>query len=153
MNNHLTEEQVTRCVLGDGTVLEEEHLRECAQCQAELASFRNALAEYRTSVVGWAERQTGASPNLTQLHAAPQRLHRRTLRWIPVAAAIAVLTLIPVYRNSVERQREAQALEDARLDAELLKRVNAHLSQTAPASLQRLMEMPTTPTTTAGEQK
>jgi anti-sigma factor RsiW len=161
MNNHLTEEQISRCVLGEGAAAEEEHIGECAQCQGELASFRNALAEFRNSVVNWAERQPGGSPNLTQLHASSPRLRRRPLRWIPVAAVLALLVIIPAYKNSIERRHEAQArqtqllreaqLDDARLDAQLLERVNAHLSQTAPASLQPLMELLATPNRTEGE--
>jgi hypothetical protein len=54
---------------------------------------------------------------------------------------VTVLAAIPAYKKTVEQEREAKAAQESQLDTQLLERVNAHLSRTAPASLQPLMGM------------
>jgi len=65
----------------------------------------------------------------------------RTLRWLTAAAVLAIVAGIPAYKKSIDREREIQAARESELDAQLLDRVNTHLSRTAPAPLQPLMEM------------
>ena len=75
---------------------------------------------------------------------AADRWHQtrmRTLRWLTAAAVLAIVAGIPAYKKSIDREREIQAARESELDAQLLDRVNTHLSRTAPAPLQPLMEM------------
>ncbi len=135
MTTHLNDEEISKWLAEDCTPEMQQHGRECTECQAKIASFRSALQNFRDSADFWANRQPIAAPRVFT-HA-----QRRPLRWVAVTATAALLTAIPVYERTLEREREAKAAEEAQLDAELLKRVNAHLSRTAPESLQPLVEL------------
>jgi len=143
MNTHLSEQQISKWIAGACTAEEERHGRECAECQMKLVSFQSAMSGFRTSIVNWADQLSGEHPPDCRLLLDDVN-HRRApvLRWVAVTAAAAViLGSIPAYRRSIEQEREANAAQESQLDTQLLQRVNAHLSQVAPASLQPLMEM------------
>jgi hypothetical protein len=136
--NHLSSEQISKCVSGEGAPEELQHSRECESCSAEVTRVQALLSDFRGAVSQWAEQlQAGPSPTMFALRP------RRT-RWAPAAVAVAAaataIAVIPVYRNSQERERQAQAAQQAQ-DAQLLERVNLQLSQTAPESLQPLMDL------------
>ena len=141
MSEHLTSEQLSKWIIGECSPAEEEHGRTCPECSAELAEFQTALSGFRRSIEEWADQKAVAIPDAAHLHSRSRPATRRPLVWIPVAAAAAALAVIPAYKNSLERQREAQAQQEAQVDAQLLERVNAHLSRTAPASLEPLVEL------------
>lgn len=139
MNNHLTSEQISRWLTGERTFEEETHLRGCARCAAELDAVRQVFSGFRNSAVNWADREGArAVPDTASLLRAPGRTGVRRLRLVAAAALVVVLSVVPVYRKSIEQQHEAEAMRESSLDAELLERVNAHLSQTVPVSLQPL---------------
>jgi len=137
MSNHLTSEQISKWMIGESTPEEQRHGRECVQCRTELASLQTAISEFRGFVAHWADRQRSDIPDAASLLAPAHHFATRPLRWLPVAAVVAVLAIIPVYWNSIERQREAQAVQDA----QLLEKVNAHLARNAPASFEPLMDL------------
>ncbi|HEY2383320.1 MAG TPA: hypothetical protein VGK48_19265 [Terriglobia bacterium] len=139
MNNHLTSEQISSWLIGEKTSEEENHLLGCAQCTAELDAVRHAFSEFRNSAVDWADRErAGVVPSIAGLGRASHRAAVRHLRLLAAAALVLVVTVVPIYRKSIEQQHEAEAMRESALDAELLERVNAHLSQTVPVSLQPL---------------
>ena len=141
MNTHLTDEQISKWIAGGSTAEEHRHGLECAQCAAKLTSFQTALSAFRSSATSWAEKQgVGKVPDTIRVPGA-QRARTRSLRRLAAAAAVVMVALIPVYKRVVERQREARVMQESQFDALLLERINAHLSRTAPASLQPLMEM------------
>jgi anti-sigma factor RsiW len=145
MSNHLTEEQISNWVIGEIAPAEREHARTCPHCKAEVAAFQSALSEFRSSALSLAEKKSVAIPDTRALQRRSRPFHNYPARWLAVVATVVVLAIVPAYKNSVERRREAQAQQDAKLDAQLLERVNAHLARTTPASLQPLMELLATP--------
>ena len=134
MSNHLSSKQFSKWLVGECTPEEQAHGRECPQCGAELSRFQNAMVEFRSSVSHWAVRSSPKVPGLAQI---PRRSRARPLRWAAVAAAVAVLAVAPIYKNSIDRQREAEAAEDA----QLLETVNEHLSRSAPLPFEPLMDL------------
>lgn len=143
MNNHLTPEQFSKWLIGGGAAEEADHLRGCPQCAAELVAFQQALSQFRSSVVNWADRERSENvPASANLFRESRQRRLRRLLWVPVAAVLAVVIAVPVYEKSIARQPEPESVQGSSLDSELLDRVNAHLSQTVPVSLQRLMELP-----------
>jgi hypothetical protein len=141
MNIHLTDEQISKWIAGDSTPKEHRHGLECAQCAAKLTSLQNALSAFRSSATTWAEKQGAGNVPDTILVPGAQRARTRSLRRLAAAAAVVIVALIPAYKRVAEREREARAMRESQFDAQLLERINAHLSRTAPASLQPLMEM------------
>jgi hypothetical protein len=139
----MTEEQISKWITGDRSAKDERHVGECPLCRKEFAGFQDALAEFRSSFLRLADRQGAVKvPDAASLLRAPRSFRARRLLWTPLAAALVILSvIIPSYRNSIQRQRQAQAIQDAQLDAQLLEQVNGHLSRKAPASLQPLVDL------------
>jgi hypothetical protein len=142
MNTHLNDEQISRWIAGASTPEEQRHCRECAQCRASVTSFQDDLSSFGAAMAHWADNQrVSAVPEVRRSADVSDQARVRPLRWVTVAAILAILGGIPAYKRSIEREHKIQAAQESQLDAQLLDRVNDHLSRTAPASLQPLMEM------------
>jgi hypothetical protein len=142
MNTHLDDEQISRWIAGDSTAEEQQHCLECARCRASVSSFEDDLSRFGGAVSYWADKQRVSTiPNVQRVAILWHQARLRSLRWVAVAAAVTIVAGIPAYRKSVDSQRDPQTTQESQLDAQLLDRVNAHLSRTAPESLQPLMEM------------
>jgi hypothetical protein len=129
MNSHLSPEQFSRWMIGERTPLEEQHVRECSQCSAEIGKCQSAIAGFRDSVREWSDQQTVVKPILA---GRPTR----SVRWACIAATLLVLSAIPIYR--VEQHRKA---ERARADAALLEQVDRQVSRAIAAPMEPLANL------------
>jgi hypothetical protein len=126
MNSHLSLEEIHRWLSGERRDEVEEHFRECQACEAELHRLQNALAGFRSSL------EQSPVPPVSYLPV------RRTLpRWILATAALVLLVATPIYWNA----RQQQAAEQAKADELLLRRIDANLSRSVPASMEPLMQL------------
>src|SRR5690242_11187032 len=55
MNQHLSRDQISRCVIGDGTPQEKEHVSQCGACRSEVARLESSFAQFRGAVRGWSD--------------------------------------------------------------------------------------------------
>ena len=139
MSQHLSSPEVSQWMIGERTPQQEQHVRQCPECGAELARMEAALGLFRGSVRHWSDRQVRVPRPLT-----PTRGSRgypagpRPLRWALVAAALLVLAAVPIYRNVQDRQRQA---ERARADALLLEQVDAEVSRAVPRPMEPLVKL------------
>jgi len=139
MSPHLSEREISLWMVGERTPQQEQHVRECSECSAELARLEASLALFRGSVRHWSDRQVRVPG-----HLAPTRGSRgyparpRPLRWALVAAALLALAAVPIYRNVQDRQRQA---EIARADALLLEQVDAEVSRAVPRPMEPLVKL------------
>ena len=129
MSGHLSAEEMAKWMAGERSVDAERHVRQCPQCGGELAGLEETLAQFRGAVRGWSDRL-----------APPARLgeaSRPTIRarWAIAAAALGILSAIPVYRSAADRRREA---ERERADAALLEQVDAAVSRRVPSPMEPL---------------
>jgi hypothetical protein len=125
-------------VCGGRTPEEERHLRECAQCGAEIARLKSALGHFRESVRGWSEERSEAALQRVRAAAPLRRGPARVwFRWPVLAAAALVLSVAPVYKTVHDRQRAAQALADA----QLLEQVEREVSETVPTPMEPLAQL------------
>jgi hypothetical protein len=139
MSQHLSERQISLWMIGERTPQQEQHVRECPECGAELARLEASLALFRGSVRHWSDRQVRVPWPLAPTRGSrryPARL--RPLRWALVAAALLVLAVVPIYRNVQDRQRQA---EMARADALLLEQVDAEVSRAVPRPMEPLVKL------------
>jgi hypothetical protein len=142
MNTHLTEEQISNWIAGDGGVESDLHLHECPECGAKLTAFKAAMSAFGETVNGFANQQYSARVhNVDRLLRASRHARMRSFHWLAMAAAAAIVAAVPLYKRSIQSTPEPVAVEESQVDAQLLERVNAHLSQTAPVSFQPLSEM------------
>jgi hypothetical protein len=132
MSGHLSAEEMAKWMAGERSVDTERHVRQCAQCSGELAGLEETLTHFRGAVRCWSDRL-----------APPARLREARgpmlpAKWALAAAALAMLSAIPVYRSAAERRREA---ERERADAALLEQVDAAVSRRVPSPMEPLMSL------------
>jgi len=128
MNSHLSPDRISSWIMGEHTRLEEQHVRECSQCGAEVARMQSALAEFGDAVRGM---ERAAKP-LVAVHRA------RPLRWGWAVAALLLLAAVPIYRE--DQQRKA---ERARADVALLEQVDVQVSRAIAAPMEPLAKLMT----------
>jgi periplasmic protein TonB len=58
MSTHLTSGQISKILIGDASDYETRHARECMACAAEVGRLETALADFRSSVDRWAQRDS-----------------------------------------------------------------------------------------------
>jgi hypothetical protein len=138
MNNHLSHDQFAKCVVGQSTSAERQHLTECAACSAELERFGNTLSIFRTALRDRVDAQpaskiTAPSPVLPQ---SPRGFWM--LRWAFIAAAVLVFVSMPLLKRQEPKPVIENALTDADANA-LMDAVNLHLSRTVPAPMERML--------------
>jgi len=130
MKRHLSDLQIAAWMTGERTAGEQAHVRECAECGAEVARLESAVAAFRGSVREWSAGAAGR----------PSRARSRAphaLRLVFATALLAILAGVPLYRTA-ERQRQAA---QARADALLLEQVDAGLARSVPAPMEPLLSL------------
>jgi hypothetical protein len=139
MSQHLSSREVSQWMAGERTPQQEQHVRQCPECGAELALMEAALALFRGSVRHWSDGQSRAAPPaIGSILAARLGSRIQPMRWALVAAALLVLAAVPIYRNVQVRQRQA---EIARADALLLEQVDAEVSRAVPRPMEPLAKL------------
>ena len=139
MSQHLSSPEVSQWMIGERTPQQEQHVRQCPECGAELARMEAAVALFRGSVRHWSDGQKGAEPPaIGSILAARLGSRIQPMRWALVAAALLLLAAVPIYRNVQVRQRQA---EIATADALLLEQVDAEVSRAVPRPMEPLVKL------------
>src|SRR4030095_6376630 len=136
MTNHLSSEQISRLLAGDGTSAEEQHAGSCAECEREVSRVGEILLAVSDSVQHWAHAWT-CVPDSKFLRNRASAWRMGPLRWALAAAAVIIHIVVPLYKNAGHRYREADSSEDA----VLLEQVNAHLSRTVASPIEPFMQL------------
>ena len=123
---HLSAEQIARWIAGERTPEAETHVAGCRQCLAAIAGFEETLARFRSSA------HSVAIPQAVW----GVRRHAMWPRWVAVAAALVLLTSVPLYQR--HREHERAELEQ---DTLLLQQVDAEISRAVPGSMDPLVQM------------
>jgi hypothetical protein len=135
---HLSQEQISRWVLGDLTDEETQHVRECAECGRQFTELRETLSLFRDSVNEWAEQEHQTRiPEKWSLQAVPHQLVTRPFRWALITALLLVIAAVPVYREVQARQQAVKEREDAIL----MEKVNEQVSRMVPAPIEPWLEL------------
>lgn len=129
MSNHLSQDQMSRCVLGQATSEEDIHGRSCPQCSAELIAFTKAISTFQVVMKDWS-----AGTRVPQLEKTPGSMWWS--RWAVAGVAVVVLASIPIYK-----QQALQSLPhpQTKSDELLMQEVATHLSRPLPMSMERVM--------------
>jgi hypothetical protein len=137
MNRHLSEDQIARCIVGQGTSKEMQHARECPECGAELNRFHKSVAVFQSSVHEQIDNRLSQVPSIAV--SKPSEVDTRTQRWVLVAAAAVVLVVLPFIRTGNKQEAFPEpASAEADPDA-VMNRVNLHLARTVPEPMEPLM--------------
>ena len=139
MSQHLSSPEVSQWMIGERTPQQEQHVRQCPECGAELARMEAALGLFRGSVRHWSDRQVRVPRPLTPTRGSRGYPARPLpVRWALAAATLLLLAAVPIYRNVQVRQRQA---EIARADALLLEQVDAEVSRAVPRPMEPLVKL------------
>ncbi len=135
MNQHLSSEQIARWMAGERSPAEEQHVRECPECGAELARMEAALELFRGSVREWSEDSSAQAQTFVPVR---RGWRFQPMRWALACVVLLMLAAIPVYRNTAAKQRQAA---QAKADAALLEQVDAEISRAVPATMEPLVKL------------
>jgi len=139
MSQHLSSRQISQWMIGERTPQQEQHVRECSRCGAELARLEASLALFRGSVRHWSGLQNHIEPPaISSISPTRRGFSIRPMRWALVAAALLLLAAVPIYRNAQDRRRQA---EIARADALLLEQVDVEVSRAVPRPMEPLVKL------------
>jgi anti-sigma factor RsiW len=135
---HLSSEQLSECILGLPSPAVARHIEICPACNAELATLREALCEFRGAVRAWSGDQANAAL------AVPARVPEPRSWMASHQLALALLiAVICVFGSIAVSWRESQPPDHAlsASDAALLNQVDAEVSRTVPAPMEPLMKL------------
>lgn len=138
MSEHLDPRTLDRYIAGEYTPESESHLRECAACRERASQMEAVLARFAAGTRLWSESHAASrQPAIWSAPAVARRHRIAPVRWAGVAAALAILAAVPLYRGYEQRQEVARA----KADALLLEEVSTDLSRPAPQPLEPLIDL------------
>jgi anti-sigma factor RsiW len=143
MSNHLSEEQLAKCFVGQATHStddEQQHLAVCLECSAELERLRSSISHFRSVLTDRVESRLTLQPSL---ELRPASVGDPKWRWALVAATALVLAVMPfagIRTDIVPRQAMDTAQRDADADA-LMRAVELQLSRTIPAPMEPVIAL------------
>jgi hypothetical protein len=150
MNNHLSEEQFAKCLAGQSTNEERQHLAVCRNCSSELDRCRESISLFSSALTDRVEARIALRP---PLEIRPAKVADPRWRWALVAATALVLAVMPFVGIKIEIiQRQPLGTTQSETDADALMRtVQLQLSRTIPAPMEPVIallpiEEPPTPT-------
>lgn len=137
MNRHLSEDQIARCIVGQATIAEVHHARECTDCGAELNRFNKSVALFQGSVQEQIKDRIAQIPSITV--SKRPGVDTRTQRWVLVAAAAVVLVVLPFIRTGNKPEAFPEPTSTETDPDAVMNRVNLHLARTVPEPMEPLM--------------
>lgn len=142
MSQHLSSQRISMWMAGERTAEDEQHLRECPECAAELARFQATLSLFRDSVCHWSGQQAGSEAGaIPKTGPARSRFRLWPVRWAAAVAALLLVATISIHRST--RQQQPGGLM-AQADVLLLEQVDAEVSRAVPRTMEPLLELVST---------
>jgi hypothetical protein len=142
MINHLSEEQLAKCLVGRHTSEELQHIMECPDCRAELDLFTKSVSSFRGAIQDRIDdrfpSQSSWVPHLAARHAA-SKFPR--WQWALVAAAVVVLMMVPFFTSKQKPQEIIQNTSAPTDPDAIMRAVNLHLSRTVPEPMEPMMAL------------
>jgi predicted anti-sigma-YlaC factor YlaD len=137
MSRHLSSEQISTWVMGEHGAPEEEHVRDCPECRAELTRLESVFSQFRSSALAVVAQ---ALPPANLSFSASKRSGRAHMpgRWVLAAVTLMILVTVPLYQNARDRRRVVEQTEADRL---LLERVDRAVSRAVPRPMEPLIDL------------
>ena len=138
MSNHLRPDQITRCIVDQGTAAERQHLTICVLCRSQLDNFENSVSVFRSSIRHHIDEHLESRPFAVAAPVHPQPHTHSAWRWVLAASAVVML-VVGFFMSSTEpRPMIEQVSTDSDPDV-LMRAVNLHLSRTLPAPMEPMI--------------
>ena len=134
MNNHLSDDQFSKCILGCTTDAERQHLTHCARCAGEVARFATTISALKESLDLAVD--AGGVDRIPVRQTAVRSAFK-----LAFAASVAFM-LVTVLALPIKRQPPLVVQERivSEMDPDtLMQAVNLSLSRTVPAPMEPLL--------------
>jgi hypothetical protein len=125
-------------MIGEYTAEEEEHLRDCWTCSADVNHLETALWLFQSSTKEWSRQNSPAFHGVWSAKETRRGFGARPLRWTLAGLMLALLLGIRIETIRENRQQEADAVQ---IDTALLEQVNAGVSRAVPATMEPLASL------------
>ena len=155
MSNHLSEDQFAKCLVGQYSNEELQHLDVCRECSSELDRSRKSIALFSNALTDSVEARVALRPGL---EIRPAKATDPKWRWGFVAATALVLAVAPFIgiKTDIIPPQPAGLTTQRDTDADtLMQAVQLQLSRTIPAPMEpviALLPIEESPTPTRGVQ-
>jgi len=141
MNQHLSQDEKARWLMGQSRPEEESHVRNCPRCTAELMEFRAAVSTFQGAMKTWSQQEMFPTlvgtdkPSWFGLARIPAPA------WVLITAMAAGMLLLPVVWNPrVPPPEIAPAPEtETNNDVRLMEAVATHLARPLPSPMERVL--------------
>lgn len=137
MKRHLSEDQIARCIVGQATIAEVQHARECPECGVEVNGFSKSVALFHSSIDEQINDRISLSTSVAV--SKPSGAGTRTPRWVLVAAAAVVLVALPFIRTGNKPEAFPEPTSAETDPDAVMNRVNLHLARTVPEPMEPLL--------------
>ena len=133
MNKHLSEDQITECMLGTRDDFISRHLATCEACSVAAEELRSTISCFRDSILATAQRDD----SFWREQQLAIREHASAKDWYPLhwawVAAMAMVLITAIFLTRSPNPPQNKATEDA--DKALLQEVQADLARDVPEAL------------------
>ena len=135
---HLSEEQFAEWASGERSEAVAQHLRECADCLAEVRELNSALEGFKAEITESAARRVSFTGAQVRARASEPQRSRSVWKLLPVpvlaaAAVLAVMLYNPAPEPVTNVPQQVAANDDA--DNALLMAINSDVYRATPAAL------------------
>jgi len=150
--NHLSEEALDDVLIGLGSAESHAHLAECAECRAQVKTFRGDVALFNASSLAWSRSRM---PRHRASERSRVRLHAASMGWAVTAAALVAMALGIWHHHPAKATQQANTVQTQPSDSEaqiaqdnqLMQAVNAAISpdEASPIEEYKMLESPHLP--------
>lgn len=148
--NHLSEEALDDVLIGLGTAESHAHLAVCAECRAQVATFRGDIALFNAASIEWSKsRRSQPLPGEARRH---PRVRAAFVGWAATAAALVLMAIgiwlhhpaAPPNQANLVQSLPADSEAQIEQDNQLLQAVNAAISPDEPSPIDeyKIVESP-----------
>jgi anti-sigma factor RsiW len=142
MSNHLTEDQIAKCVAGQSTRAELKHLADCAECSAELERFGTMISTFSSAIRQRVDARVALQrPGGYEFSLPPTAPGVPLWRWALITAAMVVLVVIPFFTTPIRNKEVVEPRPTEMSPDEVMDAINRHLSRTIPAPMEPILSL------------
>jgi hypothetical protein len=142
MSNHLSEDQFAKCTAGRSSTAVLQHLRECAECRAEVENLSTTLSLFRSALRDRVDdRVASQGTSVSAFPIGPTETGMSMWRWAVAAAALVVSVTLPFFISKPAPQEGIQPVSIENDADTLMNAVNLRLSRVVPAPMEPMWSL------------
>jgi len=138
VKEHLSSQEITGVIAGQGTPEVQEHLLSCHACAEQVRRATEPLKMFAGALRSLGEEMSPSRPFVPDGRRVASAWRGRPARLVLAAAALMMMVAAPVYRHE---ELKRQAALTAAQDEILLRQVESGISRSVPAPMEPLAKL------------